>query len=111
VKDSVTYATDWVSSALTAFSISPWAFVVLIGLVVIGLIGRELVKNTKITELIAGKVTVIDVIRADQIKSNEERKAQAEVISNLDHRVETLHDRVTKVELVLNTLSCTKCEE
>ena len=98
-----TQTADWTGTAVSMWNISPWAFVVLIGLIIVGLIAKELVKNTKITELIAGKVTVIDIIRADQIKSNKAREEQSESIKSLEHRI-------TRVEETLENLKCVKCD-
>jgi hypothetical protein len=100
---AVAHSADWTASAVSMWSVSPWAFVALSALVTLCMIVRELLKNTALTQAILRRSDVIDEIRTDQIKSNTERKEQAVKIDAMD-------SRITSIERDLRSLNCMKCE-
>lgn len=99
--DTVAIAADWVASTVAMWAVSPWAFVALALVVMLGRSFQELLKNTEITKLIAGKMDVIDTIRADQVKSNKAREIQGNKINDLT-------ERVLKIENEIHEIRCTR---
>lgn len=109
MQDTIT--AGYIATIEKLFTISPWAFVVLAFIVVLGLVLRELVRNSKLTEAIASKLTdtteikdTVTKIRNDQVQSNTERKKQGELLDSVVHRVTKIEEDIRDIRCI--NLNC-----
>lgn len=111
--DSTTVANVSVLAALSP----SWGLVVLIIFIGFGYLVSLILKNTDITKALSNSLdshtkmaTIIDEIRADQIKSNEERREQGKSIERLDSRINQIDFDMISLAREVNRIKCSKGE-
>lgn len=107
MNDTAIVTADWVGTAVSMWGVSPWAFVVLAGIVVLGLALKELTKNTKLTEALSMRIidtgsikSTVEEIRKDQLVSNTERTKQGTRLDAIDNRLQTVEKDVAELKCI-----------
>jgi hypothetical protein len=105
--DTTITTADWAGTAISMWGVSPWAFVVLAGIIVLGLALKELTKNTKLTEALSMRIidtgsikATVEEIRKDQLVSNEQRQEHGKRLDAIDNRLQTVEKDVAELKCV-----------